>query len=112
MPPKLTALWYVGPIRSNLEDCAPLLYTTNNYIKNEFLKIENRCLKIIDYNSSKDSTRISFNIPNITLRFEYLYTLSFYKLLNSLVPIIDNGLMPEKSTSETRLAKSNEFILS
>ena len=69
--------------------------------------IENRCLKIIDYNSSKDSTRKSFNIPTITLRFKYLYALSFYKLVNNLVPIIDNGLMPEKSTSETCEAKSN-----
>ena len=112
LSPKLAALWYVGLIRSNLEYCAPLLYTTNDYIKNEFLKIENRCLKIIDYNSSKDSTRKSFNIPTITLRFEYLYMLSFYKLVNNLVPIIDNALMPEKSTSETRLAKSNGFILS
>ena len=62
LTPKLAALWYVGPIRSNLETCAPLLYTTNDYmyIKNEFLKIENRCLKIIDYNSSKDSTSKSF----------------------------------------------------
>lgn len=112
LTPKLAALWYVGLIRSNLEYCAPLLYTTNDYIKNEFLKIENRCLKIIDYNSSKDSTRKSFNIPTITLRFEYLYMLSFYKLVNNLVPIIDNALMPEKATSETRLAKSNGFILS
>ena len=38
--------------------------------------------------------------------------LSFYKLVNNLVLIIDNALMPEKSTSETRLAKSNGFILS
>ena len=27
--------------------------------------------------------------------------LSFYKLVNKLVPIIDNALMPEKSTSGT-----------
>ena len=46
LTPKLAALWYVGPIRSNLKKSAPLLYTTNDYIKDEFLKIENRCLKI------------------------------------------------------------------
>ena len=106
---KLAALWYVGLVRLNLEYCAPLLFTTNGYIKKEFLKIENRCLKIIDFDNSKDQTRRTFNIPKLTLRFEYLYLLSFYKLVNNLVPIIDKGLLPDRLNSDTRLAKNHGF---
>ena len=112
LTPKLAKLWYIGLIRSNLEYSSPVLFTTNDYVKKEFLKIENRCLKIIDYNSSKDNTRKTYNIPVLTLRFEYLYLLTFYKIVNSLVPIIDTNLLPEKLTSETRLAKSSGFRLS
>ena len=102
LTPKLTALWYVGLIWSILEYCSFALYHEWLFWKGVF---ENRCLKIIeiDYNSSKVSTCKSFNIPDTTLLFEYLYMLLFYKLVNNLVPIIDSGLMPEKSTSETRV---------
>jgi hypothetical protein len=54
----------------------------------------------------------TYNIPVLTLRFEYLYLLTFYKIVNSLVQIIDPNLLPEKLTSETRLAKSSGFRLS
>ena len=83
--------------------------TTNHYIKNEFLKIENCFLKIIYFDNSKDQTCRTFNIPKLTLRFEYLYLLSFYKLVNNLVPIIDKGLLPDRLNSDTRLAKNHGF---
>ena len=112
LTPSLATLWYIGLIRSNLEYSSPVLFTTNDYVKKEFLKIENRCLKIIDFDSSKENTRKAHNIPALTLRFEYLYLLTFYKIVNNLVPVIDSSLLPEKLTSETRLAKSSGFRLS
>ena len=53
LTPKLAKLWYIGLIRSNLEYSSPVLFTTNDYVKKEFLKIENRCLKIIDITALK-----------------------------------------------------------
>ena len=108
-PQNIAALWYVGLILPNLEYCAPFLITTNNYIKKEFLKIENRCLKIIDFENSKDQTRRTINIPKLTLRFKYLYLLSFYKLVNNLVRIIDKELLRDRLNSDTRLAKNHGF---
>ena len=99
----------VSYVHPNLEYCAPFLFTTNNYIKKEFSKIENRCLKIIDCDNSKDQTRSTINNPKLTLRFKYLYLLSFYKLVNNLVPIIDKGLLPDRLNSDTRLAKNHGF---
>ena len=108
----LAALWYKGLIRPNLEYCAPLLFCSNDYIKKEILKIENRCLKIIDFNQHKTETRKSFNIYTILLRHKYLYMLTYYKLINELVPIIDKKLMPEKLKSVTRLAVSDGLRIS
>ena len=89
---KLAALWYVWLIRSNLEYCAPPLFPANDYIEKEFLKIENRCLKIIDFGNSKARTSRTINLPKLTLGIAYLYWLSFYKLVNNLVPIINKWL--------------------
>ena len=88
------------------------MHSTNDQNKKEFQKIENRCLKIIDLNQTKDETRQLYSIPNILTRFEYLYLLTFYKLVNSQVPIIDSELLPKKLTSKTRLSKSEGLQLS
>ena len=109
---KLAALWYTGLIRPNLEYCAPLLFCTNDYIKKEVLKIENRCLKIVNFANSKDATRLKNNIHIITSRYRYLYLSNFFKLINKLVPIIDESLMPEKLNSDTRLGKIEGIRLS
>ena len=96
LTPSLATLWYIGLICSNLEYSSPVLFTTNDYVKKEFLKIENRCLKIIDFDSSKENTRKAHNIPALTLRFENLYLLMFYKIVYKLVPVIDSSLLPAK----------------
>ena len=101
---RLAALWYKGLIRPNLEYCAPILHCTGATIKHESERIENRCLKIINFNDSKIKTRDKHNIHHIYKRFEYLFLMSFYKLINGLVPVIDHGLLPEKLKSNTRLA--------
>ena len=91
---------------------------SDNFIKTQFMKIENCCLKIIEYNSSKYSSGESFNIPILTSRLEHLVYSIVHKLHvhvgDNFVPIIDNGLMPEKSIikslfNETRKAKSNGY---
>ena len=64
----------------------------------EFLKIENRCLKIINFESSKENTMKTHNIAALTSRFEYLYLLTFYKIVDNLVPVIDSNLLPVKLT--------------
>ena len=69
----LAAVWYTGLIRPNLEYCAPLLFCTNEYIKMDILKIENRCLKIIYFNRSKAETRHIHKINPVTKRYHYLY---------------------------------------
>ena len=57
LSPQLARLWYTGLIRCHLEYCASLMHSTSEQIKKEFQKIENRCLKIIDFNRTKDETR-------------------------------------------------------
>ena len=69
------------------------------------------CLTI-DFNQHKTETRKSFNIYTILLRHKYLYMLTYYKLINELVPIIDKKLMPEKLKSVTRLAVSDGLRIS
>ena len=56
---------------------------------------------MIDFDNSKDQARRSFNIPKLALRFEYVYLLSFYKIVNNLVPIIDKTLVSDILNSET-----------
>ena len=65
------------------------------------MKIENGCLKMTDIDNFKDQAHRNINIRKLTLRFEYLSLLSFYKLVNNLVPIIDIGLLQDKLNSET-----------
>ena len=89
-----------------------MLFCTNDYIKKEVLKIENRCLKIVNFANSKDVTRPKNNIHIITSRYRYLYLSNFFKLINKLVPIIDESLMPEKLNSDTKLGKSEGLRLS
>ena len=108
----LAAVWYTGLIRPNLEYCAPLLFCTNEYIKKDILKIENRCLKIINFNRSKAETRHIHKIYPVTKRYHYLYMLSFFKLIENLAPIIDQSLMPERLKTDTRLGKSEGLRLS
>ena len=69
------------------------------------LKIENRCSKIVNFANSKDVTRLKNNIHVITRRYCYLYLSNLFKLINNLVPIIDQSLMSQKLKSETRLNK-------
>ena len=102
--PHLAKLWYTGLIRPHLEYCAPLTFSTNLTNREQYLRIENRCLKILCFDKSEQETRIHYRIPEVTLRFKYLYLLTFYKLLNRLVPIIDENILPEKLNSNTRLA--------
>ena len=66
----------------------------------------------MNFANSKDVTRLKNNIHVITSRYRYLYLSNFFKLINNLVPIIDQSLMPEKLTSETRLSKSEGLRLS
>ena len=75
--------------------------------KKNFKKLRKDVLKLMTITVLK-----TYNIPVLTLHFEYLYLLTFYKIVNSLVPIIDTYLLPEKLTSETRLAKCSGFRLS
>ena len=72
--------------------------------REHYLRIEKRCLKILCYDKSEQETRIHYRIPEVTRRFKYLYLLTFYKLLNRLVPNIDENIVPEKLNSNTRLA--------
>lgn len=109
--PDLAALWYTGLIRPHLEYCAPLTFSTNLSNREVLLKIENRCIKIIDFWKPKSETRQQFDIPELTLRIKYLYLLSYYKLINNLVPIIDADLLPERLCSNTRLATGIGFRL-
>ena len=102
---ELAAKWYTGLIRPVIEYSAPLLYCSNKEVQDNLLKIENRCIKIINTRDSKSSTRGKFQIHYITERLHYLYLLSFYKLTNNLVPLIDNNLIPEKLNSRTRLVR-------
>lgn len=111
LSPKLAALWYTGLIRPILEYSAPLLYCTNQSIQNEIIKIENRCLKIIQFNQSKSDTRKGHHIFLITQRFKYLFLLSYYKLIHGIVPAIDKSLIPEKLSSDTRLAEGGGLRL-
>lgn len=108
----LAAKWYTGLIRPVIEYCAPVLYGSNNEVRENLLKIENRCLKIINIHKSKDFTRRQLQIHNLVTRLHYLYMLSYFKTTNSLVPIIDKNLLPEKLNSITRLGTSSGFRLS
>ena len=56
---------------------------------------------MIDFDNFKDQARRSFNISKLALRFEYVYLLSFYKIVNNLVPIIDKTLVSDILNSET-----------
>ena len=107
----MAALWYKSLIRPNLEYCASLLYSNPKYITKELLKIENRCLKIIYCNSPKLLTRKLHNIPNIEDRLKYLYLLTFFKLINNKVPIIDQSMLPSKTHSVTRLSKNQGVLV-
>lgn len=107
----IAATWYKSIIRPNLEYCASLLLSNHNYIKNDLLKIENRCLKIIDPLSHKIDTRYIFNIPSLTIRLQYLYLLSFFKINFKLVKSIDNELLPKRSLNFTRLSTDTGFLL-
>jgi hypothetical protein len=100
-----------GLIRPILEYGAPLLYCSNQSLHNEILKIENRCLKIINFDQHKNTTRSIHNIFPIPQRLKYLYLLSFYKLIRGLVPCIDNSLLPVGLSSDTRLADGGGFRL-
>ena len=40
LTPQLATLWYIGVSRSHLEYSSPVLFTTNDYVKKEFLKID------------------------------------------------------------------------
>jgi hypothetical protein len=111
LSPNLAALWYKGLIRPILEYGAPLLYCSNQSLHNEILKIENRCLKIINFDQHKNTTRSIHNIFPIPQRLKYLYLLSFYKLIRGLVPCIDNSLLPVGLSSDTRLADGGGFRL-
>ena len=62
-----------------------------------------------DIDNFKDQAHRNINIRKLTLRFEYLSLLSFYKLVNNLVPIIDIGLLQDKLNSETWLTKRCGF---
>ena len=104
--PKLAVMWYTGLIRPHIEYCAALNFSAHQYIVNELLKIENRCLKIIQYDQPKDATRSNFVIPKLTSRLKYLYLLTFFKLIHQIVPIIDPDILPAKLSSQTRLAKN------
>ena len=108
--PYVASIWYTGLIRPMLEYGAPALYTARKYITSELARIENRCLKIISL-ESKSITRYKFNITEINIRLKYLYLLAFYKLSHSLVPPIDNLLLPKPSVGVTRLGASGGFLL-
>ena len=98
----MSHLWYTGLIRSNPEYCAALLFSRHNYVQNELLRTQSRCIKIIERNSSKQNTRLNQKLPSIITRMKYLYLITFFKLTNCLVPIIDNSLLPRRSQSITR----------
>ena len=107
----LAAIWYCSLIRPILEYGAPLLFTAHGYIKNELLKIENRCLKIISQ-QPKSVTSFKHSIPLLEHRLKYLHVIAFYKLTHSLVPTIDIELLPHRPLSVgTRLATSGGFLL-
>jgi hypothetical protein len=114
LSPEIASLWYTGLIRPNLEYCAALLLSNHGYILKELLKIENRCLKIINLYAPKLDTRHKFNIHFLSDRLKYLYLLTFYKIAFKLVPIIDQNILPIKSTSynmQTRLNVHCGFLL-
>ena len=106
----LAAVWYKGLIGPSLKYCAPLLYYSNEYIKKDILKIENRCLKILY--RPKVETRPRHNIQFITKRYHYFYILTYFKQINKLVPIIYASLLTLKLKSGTRLGKSEGLMLS
>jgi hypothetical protein len=106
----IAAVWYKSLIRPILEYCAPVTFTTSESNKKEILTIENRCLKIIS-SGSKSITRANFYIPSVLDRLKYLYLVSFFKFTHGLVPIIDENLLPTKSSSYTRLGATGGFLL-
>ena len=108
----LASKWYSGLIRPVMEYCAPVLYCSNKEVHDNLLKIENRCLKIINIHQSKLDTRRQLQLHNLKDRLHYLYMLSFYKITNSLVPIIDDNLLPEKLHSITRLSTNAGYRIS
>ena len=58
-------------------------------------KIENRCLKTINFTCSKVDTRQIHKIHPTTKRYNSLHMLSIFKLNVNLAPIIDQSLMPD-----------------
>ena len=58
-------------------------------------KIDNRCLKIINFTCSKVDTRQIHKIHPTTKRYNSLHMLSIFKLNVNLAPIIDQSLMPD-----------------
>ena len=106
----VAALWYKCIIRPILEYGASVHYDTRKSVIKNLLSIEYRCLKIID-KGPKTETRQRFNIPSIENRLKYLYLVSFFKLTHNYVPLIDDGLLPHRAASSTRLGMSGGFLL-
>ena len=107
----VATIWYKGLIRPILEYCASINYTASQKIINSFLAYENRCLKIINFKQTKINTRIKNNIPSLDSRMKYLYILTFFKLSEKVVPLIDPIILPTKIESTTRLGVSGGFLL-
>jgi hypothetical protein len=108
----MASMRYKMLIRSHLEYCASVLFTCNLKIIKSLQKIENRCLRIIDPFCNKDDIRKLYMLPPLNARFKYFYLLNFYKLLNKIVPLIDDCLMPHKSHANfTRLAETGGVLL-
>ena len=59
------------------------------HLRENLLKIENRCLKIINIHKNKDFTRRQLQIHNLVTQLHYQYMLSYFQTTNSLVPITD-----------------------
>ena len=79
---------------------------------NELLRIEKCCLQIINSNDNVSVTRYKHRIPTLQNRLNYLFLIAFFKLLHSIVPIIDRDLIPAKPRYQgTRLASTGGFVL-
>ena len=66
----------------------------------------------INIHQRKLNTRRQLQLRNLKDRLYYLYMLSLNKITNSLVPIIDERLLPEKLHSNTGLSTNAGYRIS
>ena len=107
----IASYWYKSLIRPILEYRGSIIFSSTKNVKNQLVVIENRCLKVINYEKSKEFTRAQYDLTQLEYRFKYFYLITFFKMIHSITPIIDESLIPDLITSNTRLGTSGGLVM-